>query len=95
VEQALKNYPETRSSDRKLVVKVWELQAGKEMNDQLKEFLIHEAIFPDSITRVRRKFQQHGKYRATKAVEEVRYEQYKHMTETAPRVSNPNQLGLI
>jgi hypothetical protein len=78
VEKALKTYPITRSSDRHLIAAVWYLQDSK-WNDYGKEFLLKEAIMPESITRHRRKLQEQGLYRATERVEEERYSKFKEV----------------
>lgn len=95
VEEALRDYPETRSSDRALIVKVWELETGQLMHQKLKEFFLHDASFPDSITRARRKFQEHGEYLATPKVDEERFNKFKQMRDVTPRVTSPHQMELI
>lgn len=75
VERALKEYPETRSSDRKLMMTVWWYQDANYMTD-FKHFFQYVALMPESITRARRKLQEQGRYLPTKEVEDQRYQQF-------------------
>lgn len=75
VERALRDYPETRSSDRKLMMIVWWYQ-NSEYTADFKHFFQYQALMPESITRARRKLQERGKYLPTKEVEEQRYQQF-------------------
>ena len=77
-EKALRTWTETRDSDKKLILSVWYLQNNNYLDD-FKQFFLNDAIHPDSITRVRRKLQEEGKYPASKDVEEHRFKQYKNM----------------
>lgn len=95
VEKALKDYPETRNSDKLLIIKVWELQVGKPMNNQLKDFLLHDACSPETIRRNRQKFQEYGRYPAKEEVDEARFEKFKEVRANAPRATRPEQLGLV
>ena len=83
VERALKSWPATRDSDRKLMLAVWWLQ-DNDYDQHFKEFFKEKAIMPESITRCRRKLQEQGKYRASPEAEEDRYNKFKQMRETAP-----------
>lgn len=82
IEQCLKDEPETRSNDRLLIVKVWERQLGRKLHPALVNFILNEAVMPETITRARRKFQEDGQYLATKEVEEQRYQQFVDATFT-------------
>lgn len=93
VEQALRDYPKTRNSDRELIVKVWEIQNGRDMNPSLREFFLNAAAFPDTVTRIRRKFQEHGEYPAVKEVEEQRYNKFTEIRGTIAG-SSPRQTNL-
>lgn len=88
VEKALKTWPETRDSDRKLIISVWWLQDNN-YQENFKDFFLHKAIMPESITRCRRKMQEQGLYLASKKAEESRYNKFKDM-----RYSKGN-LGVI
>lgn len=81
VERALSTWPATRDSDRKLIIAVWWLQDNN-YQDNFKEFFLHKAYMPESITRCRRKLQESGKYRANKQAEEDRYNKFKDMRYT-------------
>lgn len=95
VEQALRDYPETRNSDKKLIIKVWELQMGKPMNQAYIDFFVNQAMFPDTITRVRRKLQESGRYSASKEVDKQRFKKFQQVKEVAPRTNDPDQLNLV
>jgi hypothetical protein len=95
VETALRDYPETRNSDRALLIKVWELQVGKPMSESFKRFLTHDAIYPDTITRTRRKLQQHGSYQPTEQVRRYREQKFRDVRQSAPRITKPSQMGLV
>ncbi len=91
VERALKSWPATRDSDRKLMLAVWWLQ-DNDYDQHFKEFFKEKAIMPESITRCRRKLQEQGKYRASKEVEEDRYNKFEQVRETAPRTSEVDMI---
>ena len=63
VRKVLKDNPETRNSDHKLLLKVWETQ-GLKLTDEQKYFFTKCAT-PESITRARREIQEAGYYKAT------------------------------
>lgn len=62
-----------------LIVSVWELDMGKEMNPVFKDWFLQQAINPDKITRHRRKFQEQGQYPASEKVEGRRYKKFKQV----------------
>lgn len=70
VESILSNYPVTRNSDIELILRVWELE-GVQLNPRVRA-MIKECTAPETIRRVRQKFQEEGKYLASKKVEEQR-----------------------
>ncbi len=77
VESILKFVPDTRSSDKKLLMTYWEKQGLILTPEQKRKFM--DCTTAESITRARRKLKT--EYPATKEVEEQRYnlfEQYKH-----------------
>lgn len=74
-EKALRERPETRSNDRKLIYLVWWLQ-DKNFASDFANFFLNKAISPETIRRYRQKLQEQGKYRATETVEEARYNKY-------------------
>ena len=55
-------WPETKSNDRLLFVKVWELQCLKLTDEQRKLFL-HSVLSPETISRRRRKIQEEARER--------------------------------
>lgn len=81
VERALSTWPATRDSDRKLIIAVWWLQDNN-YQDNFKEFFLHKAIMPETITRARRKLQEQGLYPASKEIENSRYNKFKDMRYT-------------
>ena len=80
----LKDYPETRSNDKLLVIKVWEYQ-GLKLNEQQVNFLLNVYTYnSESITRSRREIQSRGLYRSSPDVlkqrnlfEELKREEYR------------------
>lgn len=91
VEKALSDYPQTRSDDRKLIMTVWWLQ-NSDYDKDFRNFFQHKAIMPETITRARRKIQESGKYLATKAVEEERFNKFRDMHYTSAAQQTINQL---
>ncbi len=91
IEQALRDYPETRDSDRKLMIKVWELQLGKPFGEKFRQWFETKAIAAETVTRTRRKFQEQSRYRATKPVENQRYEKFKNTKESIAE-AEPNEV---
>lgn len=75
VEDALKRWPQTRDSDKKLILAVWSEQGLRLTPEQKK--LFYQVASPESITRCRRKLQEQGKYPASKSVEEQRFKKFK------------------
>jgi len=70
VEHCLKTYPQTRNDDKILVPAVWSLfhvehiaRVDNEQYVKLKDIVLLPS--PESITRVRRKFQEEGLYPAS------------------------------
>ena len=82
VEKALQQWPETRNSDRKLILAVWFLQ-DPNYEDNFRHFFQNKAISPETIRRARQKFQMDGKYRATEEIEEQRYKLFEKARGTA------------
>lgn len=93
VERALERYPITRSSDAHLIFAVWQMQ-GAGFSESQRKFLLDRAIKPESITRARRKLQQHGKYPPTQEVQEHRERKFREIRESAPRVNRPEWMNL-
>lgn len=69
VREILKDNPQTRDDDWKLVFKVWEAQ-GLMLNKKQQE-LFKECAIPDSITRIRRELQEAGYYVGTRREERL------------------------
>ena len=91
VERALKSWPETRDSDRKLILAVWWLQ-DNDYESHFRSFFSHKAIMPETITRCRRKLQEQGQYKASSKVEEGRYNRFKAVREVAPRTTEVERI---
>lgn len=81
VEKALSTWEATRDSDKKLILAVWWLQDNN-YEQHFKEFFLHKAYTPESITRCRRKFQEQGLYPASESIENSRYNKFKDMRYT-------------
>jgi hypothetical protein len=67
VEEILRDYPYTRNSDKKLIIKYWEIVDKISMNS-IDEFLhgfMVKATNPESIRRARQLIQEEGKYLPT------------------------------
>ena len=70
VKAVLTDNPETRADDRKLIIKVWEVQ-GLKLEPEQKSMSMR--ILPvETITRARRKIQENGLYRPIKEVYDQR-----------------------
>jgi hypothetical protein len=70
IEGVLRDAPDTRSSDSSLYIEVWE-KLGFFMSESQKA-KFHDLPTAETISRVRRKLQQEGKYLATKKVRDHR-----------------------
>lgn len=81
VEEALTDYPQTRSDDRKLILAVWWLQDNR-FDDDFRDFFKTRAVMPETITRCRRKIQESGRLLATEEVEAQRYTNFVDATHT-------------
>ena len=93
VERVLQQQRQARSNDKLLMLAVWE-QQGLYLNDhQRKKFM--KCMTSETITRIRRKLQEHGQYSATPEVEQLRYEKFKEVRASAPRAATPDQMGLV
>lgn len=72
VMKILKEYPETRSNDKLLVIKVWEYQ-GLKLTDQQINFLLNKYTYnSETITRIRREIQSRGLYRPDLEIQKQR-----------------------
>lgn len=71
VEQVLERRPETRDSDKKLLMQIWENE-GLFLSETQKQTFINKCSTAESITRARRKLKT--KYPASKEVTEARYQ---------------------
>jgi hypothetical protein len=75
IKSILLNYPETRDSDKRLMLRVWEAQGGGFSERQI-DFLTHKAISPDTISRIRRRLRQTGVVCGTEAIESERFHKF-------------------
>ena len=80
VESILRHVKDTRSSDTELLL-VYMHKAGIELTEPQKA-KFREMPTPETITRIRRKLQEQGKYEATHQVNEARYNKFKEMKQT-------------
>ncbi len=70
VMQILRDKPETRGDDMKLILEVWTAQGLKLTQEQ--EHLFHQLMSTETIRRSRQKVQERGLYRAGSGVEKQR-----------------------
>lgn len=74
VENILRAVPRTRNSDTELLL-IFMQKSGMELSDrQVAKF--KQLPSAETITRVRRKLQEEGKYPASKAVEDERFNKF-------------------
>lgn len=89
VEAILKAVPKTRDSDKELLI-IYCQKAGLELTDR-QIAKLRQMPSSDTITRIRRKLQEQGKYPASESVNNARYEKYKSVRENINHES-PEQL---
>lgn len=95
VEKALQDDSQNRNSDLALILSVWE-QQGLILTEAQRDFILHNAHTPESITRLRRKLQSEGQYLATETVRKGRREkQYQYFTAATKDYSAGEQIGWI
>src|ERR1035437_9898163 len=70
VKEILKEYPETRDSDKLLILKVWESEGLFLSDDQRETFL--KLTSSETIRRTRQKLQEQGYYKSTQRVKDIR-----------------------
>lgn len=76
IERILRDFPETRNSDKRLILKVWESQGLYLTEAQAYKFF--EVSSPETIRRVRQKIQESGKYQADPLIRrERRFKSYR------------------
>ena len=78
VENILRFVPQTRSSDKELLI-IYMQKCGMELTDKQME-VFRDMPSLESIRRVRQKLQEEGKYPASKEIEEHRYSKYQETT---------------
>ena len=82
VENILRLVPATRSSDVELLLTYMQ-RAGMELTPkQISKF--RDLPTPETLTRIRRKLQEQGKYEATHQVNEARFNKFKEMKQVMP-----------
>lgn len=82
VERVLSQKPETRDNDKLLMLYVWQIEGLNLSDSQLKKW--KEVSSPESIRRMRQKFQEEGEYKASEEVEQKRYELYEQTRNAIP-----------
>lgn len=86
VEKILQEHPVTRNSDRHLLLWVFS-ELGLELTrEQALQFLDMPSI--ETITRVRRKLQEQGKYQASESVQQSRANKAMVMEQVAPSMNS-------
>ena len=89
VARVLDQKPEARDNDKLLMLYVWQIEGLNLSESQLKKW--KEVSSPESIRRMRQKFQEEGQYKASEAVDAKRYEMY---TQTKDAISTePSAVG--
>lgn len=86
VARVLSQKPETRDNDKLLMLYVWQIEGLNLSESQLKVW--KNASSPESIRRMRQKFQEEGEFKASEDVEQKRYEKY---VETKDAISQAPQ----
>lgn len=79
VENILKAVPQTRNSDKELLL-IYMKKSGIKLTEQQEEIFKNIPAF-ETITRVRRDLQEQGKYEPTEEVKEERYQKFKNVRE--------------
>jgi hypothetical protein len=74
VARILDQKPEARDNDKLLMLQVWEIE-GFYLSDKQREAFMRISS-PESIRRMRQKFQEEGQYLASPEVDEKRYQMY-------------------
>ena len=74
IEEILEKYPQTRSSDKKLLLAVWFFQ-GLILTQEQKRIFYEKCMVAESITRKRRDLQASGKYLGSQEVMDGRKKQ--------------------
>jgi hypothetical protein len=74
VARVLNQKPEARDNDKLLMLYVWQIEGLNLSESQLKKW--KEVSSPESIRRMRQKFQEEGQFLASPEVEEKRYQMY-------------------
>ena len=73
IEKVLREYPNTRNSDKELILQVWE-QQGLVLNETQRRFFLEKVIPPETIRRNRQKLQEKGLYPSDQAIARARRE---------------------
>lgn len=82
VERVLRDQPETRSSDKKLILAVWEEQGLYLSESQKARFMSLPST--ETIRRIRQKEQELGKFKADRVVKDFRYWKSLTMQQNTP-----------
>ncbi|MBA3678766.1 hypothetical protein H0W80_01035 [Candidatus Saccharibacteria bacterium] len=90
VEAILRAVPKTRNSDMELLI-IYLQKSGMELTDKQIQ-IFKDAPAMETITRVRRKIQEQGKYPASAEVEEARYQKFKQVRSNISYSKNPEEL---
>ncbi len=77
VEKILKDQPNTRYSDKELLMEVWSYMGLVLTSEQKRAF--RNLPSSETITRIRRKFQEAGKYLPTEEITKERHDKAEQM----------------
>ena len=81
VRYIMAHFPETRSNDKLLMLRYWELADGIRIPRTFWRDFMKKATPPETITRVRRRIQQEGDYQPREEVKRIRQARSKKFRE--------------
>jgi len=93
IETILRDYPETRSNDRLLQIKVWERQ-GFYLSDSQRDKYLHLPS-TESVRRTRQKIQESGLYPASESVKRQRKFKAMQIQQMIPKVKSDKVERLV
>lgn len=91
VKMCLSRDSDTRDSDRRLILDVWR-DEGLVLTPTQEEMFLYKVSSPETIRRLRQKFQEQGLYLASKEVDDKRYEMFK---ETRQNIKFTDNISLF
>lgn len=92
IEKVLKEHPQTRNSDKLLLIWVWNESGFVLTHEQVEDFLRADLPTAETVRRTRQRFQQLGEYEADTKVKGMRQAKAQVIQQREPR-STAAQLG--